>query len=187
MAAERKGKGAKHRGAPARAGKFGERRSRTPARNGASATGEIFPNGGLNSPARALRDQGHAGMVTVAMNRLGKEMDGYLFASLTAAKDDPTGHSDQELAILPASTIAEKRTGKGRHAVICWHRHAGNSCSLSCRHYLANHLESRASGTAFSPSGPRTFKMAEQKGTVSQRTPGAAHMVFSHIETPQIP
>ena len=159
MAAERKGKGkgAKHRGAPARAGKFGERRRRTPARNGASATGEIFPNGGLNGPARALRDQGHAGMVTVAMNRLGKEMDGYLFASLTAAKDEPTGHSDQELAILPASAIAEKRTGKGRHAVLCWHRHAGNSCSLSCRYDLANYLESWASGTAFSPSGQRAL------------------------------
>jgi hypothetical protein len=30
-------------------------------------------------------------MVTVAMNRLGKEMDGYLFASSATAKDDPTG------------------------------------------------------------------------------------------------
>jgi hypothetical protein len=122
-------------------------------------------------------------MVTVAMNRLGKEMDGYLFASLTAAKDDPTGHSDQELAILPASASAENRTDKGHHAVLCWHRHAGNSCSLSCRHDLANHLESQASGNAFSPSGQRALSRWRSRKARFQRPQRTASAVSSHLQT----
>jgi len=72
-------------------------------------------------------------------------------------KTTPPGHSDQEPAILPASAIAEKRTGKGRNAVRCWHSHAGNSCSLSCRHDLANRLESREAALRSAPPASAHF------------------------------
>ena len=99
-------------------------------------------------------------------------------------KTTPPGHSDQEPAILPASAIAEKRTGKGRNAVRCWHSHAGNSCSLSCRHDLANRLESREAALRSAPPASAHFQDGggERHGFLAYI--GAAHMVFSHFEPP---
>jgi hypothetical protein len=85
------------------------------ARNGAPATGEIFPNGGLNEPARDLRDQGHAGMVSDAMNRQTKETNGYLAALPTVTNDAITGcfRADAAAQITNPVNGEKNRNGPG--------------------------------------------------------------------------
>lgn len=55
------------------------------------AAGEIFPDGGLNGPARDLRDERHAGMVTASMNSWRKSAMAFPSTEFTAANDGLIG------------------------------------------------------------------------------------------------